>query len=141
MPEQGSRQRTYSISEMAAEFDTSPRAIRYYEERGLLKPRRTAGNQRVYTRRDRRRLKLILRGKRLGFSLDEIAEMIGAPDTDMNEAEQIRRSLAHGRARLAEIARRKAELAELEQDILATMEKLEAALHRLLEEGEPHEPR
>lgn len=141
MPGGRSEERTYSISELAAEFDISPRAIRYYEERGLLAPRRSAGNQRVYTRGDRRRLKLILRGKRLGFSLDEIAEMIGMPETDLTEVEQIRRSLAYGRSKLEEIARRKKELAELEQDIRATMETLEQTLDRLSKEGASHDPR
>jgi len=131
---------TYPTSDLAAEFDISPRAIRYYEERGLLTPRRSAGNQRVYTRGDRRRLRLILRGKRLGFSLDEIAEMIGMPETDLTEVEQIRRSLVYGKMKLEEIARRKKELAELEQDIRAAMETPEETLDRLSKEGASHEP-
>lgn len=65
----------YTIGELAAEFDITTRTIRHYEEKGLLKPKRE-GQQRIYSPADRVALKLILRGKRLGFSLDESAELI-----------------------------------------------------------------
>src|SRR5205807_1656319 len=65
----------FSISELAREFDVTPRAIRFYEDQGLLAPRR-AGQRRIYTPRDRTRLKLTLRGKRLGLTLAEIRELI-----------------------------------------------------------------
>lgn len=119
--------RTYTISQMADLLDISPRTIRFYEEKGLIRPRRTAGNQRVYTPRNKARLKLILRGKRFGFSLDEIAEMIGMAATDPDELDQIEKSLKFGDAKLREIKERKKELEILEQDILATKKKL---LHR-----------
>ena len=61
-------EKTYSISELAKEFDITTRSIRFYEDQGLLSPTR-AGQTRIYSKRDRVRLKLILRGKRLGFSL------------------------------------------------------------------------
>lgn len=67
-------QLTYSISELAAEFDLTTRSIRFYEDHQLLKPTRR-GQTRVYSRQDRVQLKLILRGKRLGFSLTEIKEI------------------------------------------------------------------
>ena len=60
---------TFSISELAQEFDISSRTIRFYEEKGLIAPRRTKGNQRRYTAKDRFRLKWIIRGKRFGYSL------------------------------------------------------------------------
>ena len=66
---------TYTISELAAEFDITPRAIRFYEDMGLLNPARD-GRNRVYSVRDRTRLKLTLRGKRLGLSLVEIRELV-----------------------------------------------------------------
>jgi len=78
----------------------------------------------VYTPRNKARLKLILRGKRFGFSMDEIADMIGMADTDINEIEQIEKSLKLGDAKLQELRDRKKELSLLEQDILATREKL-----------------
>jgi DNA-binding transcriptional MerR regulator len=62
---------TYSISDISADLSITHRAIRFYEEKGLIQPHRTVGNQRRYTKKDRIRLKLILRGKRFGYSLDE----------------------------------------------------------------------
>ncbi len=117
-------QDSYTISQIADQLDISTRTIRFYEEKGLIKPNRTRGNQRVYTPRNKARLKLILRGKRFGFSLDEIAEMIGMADNRVEETDQIEKSLAFGDAKLKEIQERKKELVLLEQDILATREKL-----------------
>lgn len=114
----------YTISQIADELDISTRTIRFYEEKGLITPKRTPGNQRIYTPRNKARLKLILRGKRFGFSLDEIADMIGMADTDVNELEQIEKSLKFGDSKLKEIQERKKELTLLEQDILATKKKL-----------------
>jgi DNA-binding transcriptional MerR regulator len=83
----------YSISDLAAELEISPPTIRFYEEKGLISPQRTSGNQRKYSKRDRARLKLILRGKRFGASLDQIAEMIGHADAEITEPQQIDKSL------------------------------------------------
>ena len=69
----------YTISELAEEFDISARTIRYYEEINLIHPNRTENGHRIYTRRDRARLRLILRGKRFGFSLEEIAAEASDP--------------------------------------------------------------
>lgn len=79
---------TYTISELAKEFGVTPRTIRYYEDQGLLSPRR-AGMNRVFTRRDRVRLKLALRGKRLGFSLSEIRELFELYDVSRDEKRQL----------------------------------------------------
>lgn len=125
------REPVYSISELAAEFDISPRSIRFYEEKGLLAPKRTRGNQRIYDKRDRARLKLILRGKRFGYSLDEIAEMIGMTADDKEEVEQIEASLAYGERKLKEIQERMDELRLLEQDILSVRKKLMKRLEQL----------
>ncbi len=121
----------YSISDLAREFDISPRTVRFYEEKRLISPKRSKGNQRIYSRRDRARLKLILRGKRFGYSLDEIAEMIGMTDVDMSEAAQIEKSLAYGEKKLSEIRERVRELQLLEQDILNVREKLVKRLKEL----------
>ena len=123
--------RTYTISDLATEFEISSRTIRFYEEKGLISPDRTKGNQRKYSRRDRARLKLILRGKRFGYSLDEIAEMIGMTDVDMSEAEQIEKSLAYGEKKLVEIREHIRELEFLEEDILSVKEKLLKTLAKL----------
>ncbi|MCP3664202.1 MAG: MerR family DNA-binding transcriptional regulator [Gammaproteobacteria bacterium] len=80
---------TYAISDLAKEFDITTRAIRFYEDQGLLTPERK-GRQRVYRERDRVRLKLILRGKRLGFSLSGVKEMFDLYDADPGQEGQIR---------------------------------------------------
>lgn len=121
---------TYSISDLADELDISTRAIRFYEEKGLILPKRTQGNHRIYDKRDRARLKLILRGKRLGYSLDEIAEMIGMGDCDMDEEKQLSKTLQYGEKKLKEINSRMEELQILKQDLLTVHEKVQ---NRLLE--------
>lgn len=79
---------TYSISDLAQEFGVTTRTIRFYEDKGLLSPRRD-GLKRIYDQRERVRLRLVLRGKRLGFSLDEIAGIIDMYDTEPGEAGQL----------------------------------------------------
>jgi len=80
----------FSISELAREFDVTPRAIRFYEDQGLLSPRRD-GQRRIYTPRDRTRLKLTLRGKRLGLTLAEIRELIDMYEPGRDERPQLER--------------------------------------------------
>ena len=82
------KRKLYSISNLAKEFDVTTRTIRFYEDAGLLTPVRQ-GRSRLYTIRDRTRLKLILRGKRLGFSLNEIGEMFSLYDSEPGEAAQL----------------------------------------------------
>lgn len=108
---------TYTIAELAREFELTPRAIRYYEDQGLIAPAR-AGVQRVYTKRDRTRLKLTLRGKRLGLSLAEIRELIDMYDS-APESSQL--------ARLLEVlARRRARLEQQREDIAAVLAEVDA---------------
>ena len=83
----------FSISELAREFDITPRAIRFYEDQGLLAPKRD-GQRRIYTPRDRTRLKLTLRGKRLGLSLSEIRELIDMYEPGRDARPQLERFLA-----------------------------------------------
>ena len=80
---------TCGIAELAREFGITTRTIRFYEDRGLITPRRE-GQRRVYASRDRVRLRLIMRGKRLGFSLEEIRSMIDIYDVDRTERTQLR---------------------------------------------------
>jgi DNA-binding transcriptional MerR regulator len=82
------RPETFSISDLASEFALTPRAIRFYEDHGLLTPERR-GSRRIYSQRDRVRLKLVLRGKRLGMSLTEIAEILDLYDLDKSERSQL----------------------------------------------------
>jgi DNA-binding transcriptional MerR regulator len=123
----------FTISDLADELDISTRAIRFYEEKKLILPMRTKGNHRVYSRRDRARLKLILRGKRLGYSLEEISEMIGLANINMDEEQQLKKSLSYGKKKLKEINQRMEELQILKEDLLAIQQKI---LNRL-EELEP----
>lgn len=83
---------TYSIGELAKQFDITTRSIRFYEDEGLLSPRRQ-GQQRIYTNKDRVRLKLILRGKRLGFSLAETGRLFELYDADNSSAAQLQKVL------------------------------------------------
>ena len=83
----------FTITELAAEFDVTPRAIRFYEDTGLLEPRRV-GRNRVYSQRDRTRLKLTLRGKRLGLSLQEILQLVRMYDSEADTAPQLQAFMA-----------------------------------------------
>ena len=113
---------TYSISELAHEFDVTPRTIRYYEDEGLLTPLRE-GQTRIYNYRDKIRFKLILCGKRVGFSLAEIRELFEMYDTDRSSNTQL-----HSMIQLIE-EKRGALLQQLE-DIQMVMTELEAAEQR-----------
>ncbi len=107
----------FSIGELAREFDITPRAIRFYEDQGLLAPRRE-GQRRIYGARDRTRLRLTLRGKRLGFPLAEIRDIVDMYDASGgDERPQLERMLAtldaHRRSLLAQRSDIEAHLAEL----------------------------
>ncbi len=92
----------YSIGDLSREFGVTTRTIRFYEDQGLLSPTRN-GQNRIYQARDRIRLKLILRGKRLGFSLKEINKLIELYDAPEGEAEQLRSFIEKIRARRTEL--------------------------------------
>ncbi|GAB6094743.1 MerR family transcriptional regulator [Desulfatiferula olefinivorans] len=121
----------YTISELAAMLEISPSTIRFYEDKKLIHPARSSGNQRIYSRKDRARLKLILRGKRFGFSLDEIAEIIGFWDVEVNEISQIEKSLSYTDKRIEEVRLRRNELDLLEEDMLAMKHHLLDRLEEL----------
>ena len=107
----------YTISELAREFDITTRTIRFYEDEGLLQPGRN-GRQRIYARRDYIRLKLILRGKRLGLSLSEIADIIELYDSDQGETGQLA-------SFLDSIRERRTVLKQQRTDIDATLRELQ----------------
>ena len=92
--------RLFTVTALAAQLGVSARTLRFYEDRGLVSPRRL-GTTRVYSARDRARMVLILRGKRLGFSLREIAEYLDLYDTDATGTEQVRALNAAVAARIA----------------------------------------
>ncbi|MDZ4362282.1 MerR family DNA-binding transcriptional regulator [Brevundimonas sp.] len=92
--------RTYSIRQLCREFDATARALRFYEDKGLLTPARK-GQTRVYDSRDRARLKLILRGRRIGFTLQEIQEMLDLYDRKDHNVHQMAVALRRHRAQIA----------------------------------------
>lgn len=125
--------RAYSITELAREFDITPRAIRFYEDQGILTPERigSSGLTRVYSARDRTRLKLTLRGKRLGLSLLQVRELIDMYESPKDAAAQARRFLAV-------LAQHRATLEQQREDIQVTLAEIaqhEAECQRLLERG------
>jgi DNA-binding transcriptional MerR regulator len=111
----------YSVTELADELGITPRAIRFYETKGLIKPRR-AGTTRVYTHRDRARMQLILRGKRLGFSLADIKEYLDMYDLDPSQEKQVQ-------LLLEKVNRRIDELEQQREDLETTLVELEEMRH------------
>lgn len=108
---------TFTITELAAEFDITPRAIRFYEDMGLLEPSRK-GRNRVYTPRDRTRLKLTLRGKRLGLALQEIKQLVDMYDSQSSAAPQLR-------AFLDILAQHRQQLEQQRNDIEVTLSEIQ----------------
>ncbi|TAG73981.1 MAG: MerR family DNA-binding transcriptional regulator [Burkholderiales bacterium] len=111
------RAETFTISDLADEFALTTRAIRFYEDHGLITPARK-GTRRVYAQRDRVRLKLVLRGKRLGMSLAEIAEILDLYDADKSERSQLVKFLEV-------LEKRRALLEQQREDIDAVIEEIE----------------
>lgn len=116
----------YTVNQLAEELGITPRALRFYEVKGLLAPSRV-GNNRVYTKRDRARLKLILRGKRLGFSLAEIREYLDLYTVD-GGVEQQKTLLKRVRQRLKDLAQQRedleatvGELMDIEGQVIAAL--------------------
>ena len=108
---------TFAISDLAREFDITPRTIRFWEDQGILAPQRE-GNKRIFTRRDRARLKMALRGKRLGLSLAEIKVLIGMYNSTEDETPQLLECL-----RVME--KRRAALQQQREDIEAMLAEID----------------
>ncbi|MFN9746756.1 MAG: MerR family transcriptional regulator [Betaproteobacteria bacterium] len=124
--------RTYTITELATEFDVTARAIRFYEDVGLLTPQR-AGRNRVYSAGDRTRLKLTLRGKRLGLALSEIKQLVDLYDADSGSRQQLE-------AFIAVLAEHRRLLERQREDIeitLAEIDQHEQRCRALLAGGRP----
>ena len=111
----------YSIGDLAREFDVTPRAIRFYEDQGLLSPQR-AGQRRIYSSRDRTRLKLTLRGKRLGLALSEIRELIDMYEPGRDERPQLERFASVLTQHRAALEQQRSDL-EAQLSEIATFEK------------------
>ena len=125
---------TFSISELAKEFDITTRSIRFYEDQGLISPDRN-GQTRIYSKRDKVRLKLILRGKRLGFTQAETGRLFELYDADKSSAKQLTTMLAL-------IEEKKADLSQQMDDIKVVLMELvtaERRCHDTLKELDEHE--
>jgi DNA-binding transcriptional MerR regulator len=112
-------QTTYTISDLAREFDLTTRAIRFYEDMGLLQPQRSGpgGRNRIYSPRDRARLKLTLRAKRLGLSLTEARDIISMYDSPRDTGPQLRKFLAI-------LAQHRAQLEEQMKELQANLDEV-----------------
>jgi len=119
----------FSIGELATEFDVTPRAIRFYEDHGLLAPRRD-GQRRIYSPRDRTRLKLTLRGKRLGLTLSEIRELIDMYEPGRDARPQLERFLDVLEAHRASLLQQRADIEAQLAEILTFEKKVKKQLRR-----------
>ena len=132
MPTAMDQQATYfTIGELARELETTTRTIRYYEERGLISPQRTEGQQRIYTTKERGRLKLLLRVRGMGFKLDEVQEIIDIYDTQPDqEGEQMQfirfRELIT--RRLAQLDEQMQQMADVQTTLRQRLADVEAAI-------------
>ncbi|MGE7927897.1 MerR family transcriptional regulator [Lysinibacillus xylanilyticus] len=115
----------FMISDLVSELNISARSIRYYEELGLLSPKRTAGNHRVYSKRDRARLKMIIRAKSLGFSLDEIIALFELYDMDRSEKSQYEEGIKLTYQHLEKIRTKISELKKIEDALLQALQEAE----------------
>jgi DNA-binding transcriptional MerR regulator len=116
-----------TIREMCDAYEVTPRTLRFYEQKELLFPIRD-GQKRLFTRRDRARLKLILRGKRFGFSLEEIRQLLDLYYVGDQQATQLRRTLDIARDRLTDMERQRAELDVAIYDLKAQMSLVDEML-------------
>ncbi|MFJ7726694.1 MerR family transcriptional regulator [Neobacillus sp. NPDC097160] len=139
MPIKKSENIEFLISDLVEEFGISQRSIRYYEELGLIHPKRTAGNHRTYTKRDRARIKMILRGKLLGFSLQDAATLISLYDIDSSQIKQYEEGIRLAYQHLSEVRERQEELKLLENDLLEAIEDAEAKYNSLKEKEQVDE--
>jgi len=118
---------TYSIGDLAGEFEITPRTIRFYEEKGYIIPKRN-GTRRIYSQSDRTHLRLILRGKRLGLSLDETADMIRMYGSPRNNRKQLEKFIQRMGEKRAELERKRRDLDFMISDLQAAEEKCQQEL-------------
>lgn len=119
--------KTFTISDLAAEFDITTRTIRFYEEKGLLSPTRN-GNNRIYSAADRVTLKLILRGKRLGFTLEESRDIITMYHPGQSNVDQLQSLISKIREKRGQLEQQLHDLEVMMLDLVSSEEKCVAAL-------------
>ena len=119
--------RTFSIRQLCLEFKCTPRALRFYEDKGLLSPARD-GMNRVYSYKDRARLQLILRGKRVGLALAEIGQILDLYELDDGGAQQNAKSLAKFRERIVALEAQRLDVDKAIEELQGACERLETHL-------------
>ncbi|MDQ0272760.1 MerR family transcriptional regulator [Cytobacillus purgationiresistens] len=136
---QGGEGQLKTISQIAADFDVTTRTIRYYEELGLISSERTEGNQRIYSKKEYVKLKLVFRGKRYGFSLEEIKEMVLLFDRDRTGVAQLERTISYGDQRLKQIDMKISELVEMKEELISLRGSFAKKLKQINEERDSDE--
>jgi len=124
-------ERMKTIQEVAKEFNVSTRTLRYYEEIGLLRPSRSNANQRTFSKKELAKLKLIFRGKKFGFSLEEIKEMVLTFDLDRTGMQQLERTVEYGEQKMKEIDSKIEELVQMKMELQELHAKFHAKLMNL----------
>ena len=127
--------RTHTISELAREFGVTTRTIRFYEEKGLIAPLRE-GQKRLYSNADRVRIKLILRGKRIGMTLQECVDFIDMYDPAHNNTEQLHSLIDNVKQRREQLLQRKRDI----EDMLAGLDEVQGLCEASLAAGKPGKP-
>lgn len=120
-----------TIREAADEFGMTTRTIRYYEELGMLKPERLKNRQRVYSNAEIAKLKLIDRGKKYGFTLDEIKEMVLLFDVDRSGKKQLERTIEYGRKQIGAMEERIEELESMKKEMEFLLDEFSVKLENL----------
>lgn len=129
--QQHQHQHVYTINELSTLFDVTPRTLRHYEDLGLLIPLRR-GSRRLYRERERVRLQLILRGRRLGFSLADIQEMLDLYDADPTEITQLKEVIKRGDTKLHELFQQVDQLQLLIDEMADLRQRMQERLDHLL---------
>lgn len=122
----------YTVNQLAEDLGITARTIRFYEAKGLIAPQR-AGTMRVFNRRDRARLMIVLRGKRLGFSLAEIREYLDLYDADRSQREQMLQLLARTQERITGLEQQRRDLAQTLAELRAIEAEAQSALTTIAE--------
>jgi DNA-binding transcriptional MerR regulator len=131
---------SFTIGDLAREFAVTPRTLRFYEDKQLLNPRRQ-GLNRLYSRRDRARLKLVLMGKKVGFSLTEIKEMLDLYDLKDGQATQLKVALDKFERQIALLRQQKQDIEQAIEELTRTTRVISGMLHERQAAGAAHAAR
>lgn len=133
--DESTKKTQFTIGDLAKEFDCTLRTLRFYEDKGLLNPKRD-GMNRVYTRRDRARLKLVLMGKRVGFSLTEIRDMLDLYDLRDGQVTQLRVALSRFSGQIAVLEEQRKDIEQAIEELSRTVEIVSGMLKQKEEKDE-----